>query len=80
MFLIENQTLVWPMQAFKDYPEIDQHKCIMIGNKLSDMRFGRAAGMFTIFITTQPIPIVTLSASRYRCCGFPALLTFAEAL
>jgi histidinol-phosphate phosphatase family protein len=41
--------------AKTDFPEINFHKSIMIGNKLSDMRFGRNAGMFTIYLaTTNP--------------------------
>ena len=35
-------------------------KSIMVGNKPSDMKFGRAAGMFTVFVKTtnpdQPFP------------------------
>lgn len=43
------------LQAQKDFPDIDLSKSIMVGNKLSDMRFGRAAGMFTVFVaTTNP--------------------------
>ncbi len=42
-------------QAHKDFPNINFSKSIMIGNKLSDMRFGRNAGMYTIFVaTTNP--------------------------
>jgi histidinol-phosphate phosphatase family protein len=42
-------------QAQKDFPSIDFKKSIMIGNKLSDMEFGRNAGMYTIFVeTTNP--------------------------
>jgi D-glycero-alpha-D-manno-heptose 1-phosphate guanylyltransferase len=43
------------LQAKKDFPGIDFSKSIMIGNKPGDMRFGRAAGMFTVFVaTTNP--------------------------
>lgn len=42
-------------QAKELFPQIDFSKSIMAGNKLSDMRFGRNAGMFTVFIaTTNP--------------------------
>ena len=42
-------------QAKNDFPSIDFTKSIMIGNKLSDMQFGRAAGMHTVFVaTTNP--------------------------
>jgi D-glycero-D-manno-heptose 1,7-bisphosphate phosphatase len=41
--------------AKNDYPHIDFSKSIMIGNKLSDMMFGRNAGMYTIYVdTTNP--------------------------
>ncbi len=41
--------------AQKDFPQINFSKSIMIGNKLSDMKFGRNSGMFTIFLaTTNP--------------------------
>jgi histidinol-phosphate phosphatase family protein len=43
------------LQAREEFPDIDFSKSIMIGNKLSDMRFGRGAGMFTVFVaTTNP--------------------------
>jgi histidinol-phosphate phosphatase family protein len=43
------------MQAKNDFPEIDFSRSIMVGNKLSDMQFGRASGMYTIFVaTTNP--------------------------
>ena len=37
-----NPGMAW--QAITDFPEIDLNKSIMVGNKPSDMRFGRAAG------------------------------------
>jgi len=43
------------LQAKALYPQINFDKTIMVGNKLSDMQFGRNAGMFTIYIaTTNP--------------------------
>ena len=43
------------LQAKRDFPDINFSKSIMVGNKLSDMRFGRNAGMFTVFIaSTNP--------------------------
>ena len=46
--------------AKKDFPETEFSRAIMVGNKPSDMRFGRSAGMFTVFITStnpnQPFP------------------------
>lgn len=44
--------------AFKakaDFANIDFTKSIIVGNKLSDMQFGRNAGMYTVFVaTTNP--------------------------
>lgn len=40
------------LQAKSDYDHIDFSKSIMVGNKLSDMKFGRNAGMHTVFIST----------------------------
>ena len=36
-------------QAKKDFPEIDFSKSIIVGDSVSDMEFGRNAGMITIF-------------------------------
>ncbi len=40
------------VQAIKDFPDIDINKSIIVGNSLSDMKFGRYAGMYTAFVTT----------------------------
>ena len=41
--------------AKKKIPQIDFQKSIMVGNNLSDMQFGRNAGMYTIHVrTTHP--------------------------
>ena len=41
--------------AQKKFPPIDFKKSIMVGNNLSDMSFGRNAGMFTVHVrTTHP--------------------------
>ncbi|MFT3903704.1 MAG: HAD-IIIA family hydrolase [Niabella sp.] len=40
------------LQAKKDFSEINLSKSIMIGNNITDMEFGRNAGMRTIFLTT----------------------------
>ena len=39
------------LQAKKDFPEIDFEKSIMVGDSMSDMEFGKKAGMKTVFIT-----------------------------
>ncbi|HLZ89530.1 MAG TPA: HAD-IIIA family hydrolase [Puia sp.] len=41
--------------AQRDLPGIDLSRSIMIGNNISDMEFGRNAGMYTVFLgTTNP--------------------------
>ena len=65
-------------EALRDFPEIDLAKSIMIGNKLSDMEFGRNAGMHTIFVqTTDPGLSHAHSAIDFV---FPDLPSFAKAL
>ncbi|MBA3681039.1 MAG: HAD-IIIA family hydrolase [Bacteroidetes bacterium] len=41
------------LQAKKDFPEIDFTKSIIVGDSLSDMEFGRNAGMKTVFISEE---------------------------
>jgi len=66
------------LQALHDFPDIDLSKSIMVGNKPSDMKFGRAAGMFTVFVKTtnpdQPFP------HRDIDLAFNSLFDFASAL
>jgi D-glycero-alpha-D-manno-heptose 1-phosphate guanylyltransferase len=66
------------MQAVNDFPDIDFSKSIMVGNKPGDMRFGSAAGMFTVFVTTtnpdQAFPHADIDLI------YPNLLSFAKAL
>jgi histidinol-phosphate phosphatase family protein len=43
------------LQAKEHFPGIDFDKSIMVGNKVSDMQFGRNAGIKTVFVaTTNP--------------------------
>lgn len=66
------------LQAAKDFPMIDLSKTIMVGNKLSDMQFGRNAGTYTVYLKTthpkQPLPHPDIDLS------FNALIDFAKAL
>lgn len=65
-------------EAKKEFPEIEFNKSIMVGNKPSDMQFGRNAGMYTVYLTTThpnqdfPHPDIDLI--------FPTLMDFAKAL
>lgn len=66
------------LQAFKDFPDIEPSKSIMVGNKPSDMKFGRAAGVHTVFVKTtnpdQSFPHADIDMA------FPSLFDFASAL
>lgn len=66
------------LMAIRDFPDIDLAKSIMVGNKPSDMKFGRSAGMYTVFVKTTnpdqefPHPDIDMT--------FPSLYDFAAAL
>jgi D-glycero-D-manno-heptose 1,7-bisphosphate phosphatase len=66
------------LQAKKDHPGIDLHRSIMVGNTLSDMEFGKNAGMHTVFLRTtrpeQPLPHPLIDLS------FNSLSDFAKVL
>jgi D-glycero-D-manno-heptose 1,7-bisphosphate phosphatase len=44
------------LQAREDFPQIDFHKSIIVGNSLSDMEFGKRLAMRTVFLTTKHEP------------------------
>ena len=41
------------MQAQRDFPEIDFAKSLIVGDSISDMQFGRNAGMFTALVSDK---------------------------
>ncbi|MBL7934033.1 MAG: HAD family hydrolase [Bacteroidia bacterium] len=41
------------LEAKKDFPGIDFSKSIMVGDSMSDMEFGRTAGMITVYISEE---------------------------
>jgi histidinol-phosphate phosphatase family protein len=43
------------MQAKKDFPEIDFEKSMIVGDSMSDMEFGRALGMKTVYISENKV-------------------------
>lgn len=64
--------------AKKDFPQIEMKRSIIAGNKLSDMRFGRNAGMFTAYMaTTHPEVLADDPLVDVR---FDDLLSFAKAV
>ncbi|MBK7816229.1 MAG: HAD-IIIA family hydrolase [Sphingobacteriaceae bacterium] len=43
------------LQAKKDFPHIDLTKSIIVGDSISDMEFGRTAGMRTVYISNKKV-------------------------
>ena len=66
------------LQAKKDFPSIDFSRSIMVGNKLTDMEFGRNIGSKTVFLTTTN-PEVDPADSRIDSV-FDSLLDLALSL
>lgn len=66
------------LQAKAALPGIDFNKSIIVGNNLSDMQFGRNAGMFTVFVKTT-IPDIQLPHPDIDL-AFDSLADFAKAL
>jgi histidinol-phosphate phosphatase family protein len=60
--------------AIKEFPEIDLKKSIVAGDSMSDMEFGRNAGMYTVLIGGDK---KTGSKIDFH---FPALIDFSNAL
>ena len=66
------------LQARKDFPDIRYAKSVMVGDSISDMRFGKRLGMVTVFISAD--------LKEIRCNpglidqAFPDLYTFSESL
>ena len=64
--------------ARADFPEIDFTRALMVGNNISDMEFGRNAGMRTVFLKTtspgQPLPHPSIDLA------FNSLYDFAKHL
>ena len=66
------------LQAKADFDDIDFSKSMIAGNKLSDMGFGRNAGMHTVFIaSTNP---ETAFPDEMIDARFDSLLSFAQSL
>lgn len=66
------------IQAKQKFPHIQFNESIMVGNRISDMEFGRNAGLHTVFLaTTHPDTPYPDARIDYR---FDHLLAFSEAL
>ena len=65
-------------QAKAAFPSIDFNQSIMVGNRMSDMEFGRNAGMHTVYLaTTHPEAPFPNTKIDYR---YDNLFQFAQAL
>jgi len=65
-------------QAKEQFPMIQFNQSIMVGNRMSDMQFGRNAGLHTVFLaTTHPETPFPDDQIDYR---FSNLLEFTKAL
>jgi D-glycero-D-manno-heptose 1,7-bisphosphate phosphatase len=64
--------------AQDEFPNIDFSRSLMVGNNISDMEFGRNAGMYTVFLKTtnpeQPLPNPSIDLA------FNSLYDFAKHL
>ncbi len=65
------------LQAKLDFPEIDFKKSIMVGDSISDMKFGKNARMKTVFIGDKNIAVINKDIIDY---SFSSLLEFAKRL
>lgn len=58
------------LRAKEKFPLIDFNRSIMVGNNLSDMEFGRNAGMFTVYVKTTnpdvslPHPLIDMACAN----------------
>ncbi|GAB4186799.1 MAG: D-glycero-alpha-D-manno-heptose-1,7-bisphosphate 7-phosphatase [Thermoflexibacter sp.] len=55
------------LQAQKEFPDVDFQKSLMIGDSISDMEFGKNAGMFTIFFGESPVSQEDEGKIDFRC-------------
>lgn len=62
------------LQAKQDFPHIDFEKSIIVGDSLSDMEFGRNAGMKTVYISPEA------KTDERIDFNFRSLIYFAHAL
>lgn len=63
-------------QAQADYPDIDLKRAIMVGDSVSDLQFGRGAGMQTVFIHHQA-PSLDAEYAHLADAQYDSLAAFA---
>lgn len=67
------------LQAKKEFPNIDFKKSVMVGDMLTDMQFGKALGMKTIYLTNHRANYYP-NRSDIIDAHFPQLSYFADVL
>jgi D-glycero-D-manno-heptose 1,7-bisphosphate phosphatase len=65
------------LQAQSKYPDIDFLKSVMVGDMLSDMKFGKNLGMTTIYVGDQKVPNFN-EIEKYTDYFFINLYEFAK--
>ena len=66
------------LKARKDFPDIRYANSVMVGDSISDMRFGKRLGMLTVFIS-EDLAVIRSNASLIDQ-AFPDLYTFSKSL
>ena len=66
------------LQAHHDYPEVRLKECVMVGDSMTDMLFGRRAGMTTVL--TGNNSDVWLTQPYLVDFRFPSLLDYARSI
>jgi histidinol-phosphate phosphatase family protein len=56
------------LMAKNDFPEIDFSKSLMVGDKISDMEFGKSLGMTTIYLSNTYVdnPLIDLNITTFE--------------
>lgn len=65
-------------RAMKDHPSVKKHHSIMVGNNISDMQFGKSAGLYTVLLTTTGTHVSL--PDRLVDLQFDTLKEFADAI
>lgn len=66
------------LQARRDYPELRLKECVMVGDSMTDMLFGRRAGMQTVLVGDNSD--VWLRQPHLVDHRYPTLLDYAQSL
>ncbi|HET6244919.1 MAG: HAD family hydrolase [Bacteroidetes bacterium] len=64
-------------QAKVDFPQIDFHKSVMVGDSVSDMQFGEKLGMDLVFVAQNPF---SLPSDLKVCITVESLVDWVDSL